>query len=50
LEINIDAIKRNTGTIVDASKDVGLEIDVKKTKYVLLSHQNQDIKTAKRSF
>jgi hypothetical protein len=42
-------------TLIDASKEVGLEINVEKTKYMLLSrHQNVgqswDIKTAKRSF
>jgi hypothetical protein len=38
---NIDAIKKNTETLIDASKEVGLEINVYKTKYILLSrHQN----------
>jgi hypothetical protein len=38
---NIDTIKKNTGTLIDASKDVGLEINVEETKYMLLSrHQN----------
>jgi hypothetical protein len=35
---NIDTIKRNTETLIDPSKEVGLEINVEKTKYVLLSH------------
>jgi hypothetical protein len=34
---NIDAIKRDTATLIDASKEVGLEINVEKTKYMLLS-------------
>jgi hypothetical protein len=51
---NIDTIKKNTETVVDASKEVGLEIYVDKTKYMLLSRhqnvgQNWDIK-ANRSF
>jgi hypothetical protein len=52
---NIDTVKKNTGTLVDANKEVGLEINVEKTKYRLLSrHQNvgrnRDIKIANRSF
>jgi hypothetical protein len=36
----IDTIK-NTETLIDASMEVGLEINVEKTKYMLLSrHQN----------
>jgi hypothetical protein len=50
---NIDTIKKNTDILIDASKEVGLEINVEKTKYMLLSrHQNigrnRDIKN--RSF
>jgi hypothetical protein len=38
---NIDTIKKNKKTLIDASKEVGLEINVDKTKYMLLSrHQN----------
>jgi hypothetical protein len=29
---NIDTIKKNTGTLIDASKELGLEINVDKTK------------------
>jgi hypothetical protein len=52
---NIDTIKKNTETLIDASKETGLEINVEKTKYMLLSrHQNVgqylDINIAKRSF
>jgi hypothetical protein len=32
---NIHAIKKNTETLIDASKVVGLEINVEKTKYML---------------
>jgi hypothetical protein len=38
---NIDTIKKNTENLIDASKEVGPEINVEKTKYMLLSrHQN----------
>jgi hypothetical protein len=52
---NVDTIKKNTQTLTDASKKVGLEINVEKTKYMLLSchqnvGQNRDKKTANRSF
>jgi hypothetical protein len=52
---NIDTIKKNMENLIDASKEVGLEINAEKTKYMLLSlHQNvgrnRDIKTANRSF
>jgi hypothetical protein len=40
---NIDTIKKNTESFIDASKEIGLEINVEKTKYMLLSrHQNVD--------
>jgi hypothetical protein len=39
--ILVDTIKENTETLIDASKEVGLEINLEKTKYMLLSrHQN----------
>jgi hypothetical protein len=31
---SIDTIKKNTGTLIDASKEVGLEINIRKTKYM----------------
>jgi hypothetical protein len=38
---NINDIKKNTQTLTDASKDVGLEVNTEKTMYMLLSlHQN----------
>jgi hypothetical protein len=52
LEDNIETIKKTTETLPDASKEVGLEINVEKTKYMLLSnHQiagQSFIKIAKR--
>jgi hypothetical protein len=34
----MDTIKRNTETLIDASKEVGLEVNTEKTKYLLLPH------------
>jgi hypothetical protein len=57
LRDNTDTTKKNTETLIDASKEVGLEINVEKTKtkYMLSSHhqnvgRNRDIKIANRSF
>jgi hypothetical protein len=52
---NIDTIKKNMETLIDASKEDGLEINIQKTKYMLLSRyknvgHNRDIKIANRSF
>jgi hypothetical protein len=51
---NINTVKKNTETLIDASKEVGLEVNAEKTKCMLLSHhqdagQNHDIKIASRS-
>jgi hypothetical protein len=35
---NMDTIKKNTETLTDAGKEVCLEINVEKTKCMLLSH------------
>jgi hypothetical protein len=53
LEDNIDTIKKNTESLIDASKAIGLNVE--KKKYMLLSRhqnvgQNRDIKIAKGSF
>jgi hypothetical protein len=38
---NINIINKNTQTLIDARKKVGLEVKVEKTKYILVSrHQN----------
>jgi hypothetical protein len=55
LSDNIDTVNKNTQTLVDASKEVGLEVNTEKTKYMLLSHhqnsrQNHDIKIGNRCF
>jgi hypothetical protein len=46
---------RKHGNFTDASKEVGLEINAKKTKYMMLfrhqnAGQNREIKIANRSF
>jgi hypothetical protein len=46
---NIDTIKENTDTLIDASKEVGLKLNAQKIKYMLPSHnqnarQNHDKK------
>jgi hypothetical protein len=52
---NIDTITKRTENLTDASKEVGLEINIEKTKYMLLSQhknagQNRDIKMANSPF
>jgi hypothetical protein len=51
----MDAIKKNIETLIDANREVDVEVNAKKTKYVLLSHhqnagQNHNINIANRSF
>jgi hypothetical protein len=36
VEENIDNIKKNTEALLDASKEVGLEVNPEKTKYMLM--------------
>jgi hypothetical protein len=52
---NIDTILKNTEAIFDASKNVCLEVNPEKTKYMLMSHyqkaeQKHSIKIANRPF
>jgi hypothetical protein len=52
---NIDTINKNAEALLDASKEVGLEVNEEKSKYVLMSHsqnigQKYSIKIANRSF
>jgi hypothetical protein len=51
---NIDTIKKNTEPLIDATKEVGLEVNGKKAKYMSLSRhqnegQNHNIKIGDRS-
>jgi hypothetical protein len=47
---NIDIIQKNTEVLLDASKEVGLEVNSEKTKYMLKSRkkagQNHSIKNS----
>jgi hypothetical protein len=52
---NIDTINKNTETLIDASKKVGLEVNVEKSQYMLVSRdqnadQIRDIEIGNRSF
>jgi glycerol-3-phosphate O-acyltransferase len=52
---NIDTIQKNTKALLDASKEVGLEVNTEKTKYILVSRcqkagQRRSIKIGNRSF
>jgi hypothetical protein len=52
---NIDTTRKNTETLLDASKKVGLEVNPEKIKYMLMSRsqkvgQKYSIKIANRSF
>jgi hypothetical protein len=39
---NVDIVEQNTETLIDASKEVGLEVNTKNTKQLFMSgHQNQ---------
>jgi hypothetical protein len=54
LEENIDTIQNNTEALLDTSKELGLEVNSEKTKYMLMSRkkvgQTHGIKIANRSF
>jgi retron-type reverse transcriptase len=51
---HIDTIQKNTEALLDAGKEVGLEVNSEKTKYVLMSRkkagQEHGIKISNRSF
>jgi hypothetical protein len=52
---NIDTINKNTETLIYAIKEVGLEVSIEKTRYMVVSRdqdagQNRYIKLVNRSF
>jgi hypothetical protein len=52
---SVHAIKRNTEALVVASKEIGLEVNAEKTKYIVMSRnqnagQNHNIKIDNKSF
>jgi hypothetical protein len=51
----IHIVKDNSETLLEASRDIGLEMNAEKTKYMITSHhpnsgQNHNIRTANESF
>jgi hypothetical protein len=38
---NIDTIQKNTKALSDSSKEVGLEVNPEKTKYMLVQHHQK---------
>jgi hypothetical protein len=52
---SVHAIKKNTEDLVAASKEIGLEVNAEKTKYMVMSHnqnagQNHNMKIDNKSF
>jgi hypothetical protein len=52
---SINTTKENTETLLEAGRDIGLETNADKTKYMIMSRhpnsgQNQNIRTANESF
>jgi hypothetical protein len=52
---SVNTTEENRETLLEASRDIGLETNEKKTKYMIMSHhqnsgQNQNIRIANESF
>jgi hypothetical protein len=52
---SVNTIKQNAETLLEASRDDGLEINAEKTKYMIMSRhpnsgQNQNVRIANESF
>jgi hypothetical protein len=52
---SVNTIKDNLGRLLEASRDIGLEINAKKTKHMIMSHhlnsgENQNIRIANELF
>jgi hypothetical protein len=55
LDNSVNTIKENSETLLEASRDISLEINAEKTKYMFMSRypnsgQNQNIRIANESF
>jgi len=52
---SVNTIKENSETLLEASRDIGLEINAEKTKYMIMSRhpnsgQNRNVRIANESF